>query len=272
LSPPRSNTPILRTNLSPTCRTIFQGNGESYEARLHRNWRNHSRDGYGPVFLGRRTHRFSTVTIASSNQDVLDDSETVVIAVRPQVVREVLSELRFRPDHLVVSVVSSFPWQAIAGLVAPARRVTRAVPLPSTAKRLSPTAIYPPNHAIEDLFALLGAVYPVETEDEFDAVCAVTATIATYFAFANTTSTWLVRNGISEASARDYVARMMLGFTSAAVDAPEVGFQSLAREHATAGGINEQFLNHFLAAGLLEKVTHALDAVKERITAASKTL
>ena len=216
-------------------------------------------------------HRFSTVTIASSNQDVLDDSETVVIAMRPQVVREVLSELRFRPEHQVVSVVSSFPWQAIAELVAPARRLTRAVPLPSTAKRLSPTAIYPPNHAIEDLFALLGAVYPVETEDEFDAVCAVTATIATYFAFANTTSTWLVRNGISEASARDYVARMMLGFTSAAVDAPEVGFQSLAREHATAGGINEQFLNHFLAAGLLEKVAHGLDAVKQRITVASKT-
>jgi pyrroline-5-carboxylate reductase len=114
--------------------------------------------------------RFAGVTVASSNQEVLDDCETAVIAVRPQVAQNVLSELRFRPDHKVISVVAA---------------------LPSTAKRLSPTAIYPPDRLVEKLFATIGTVFAVETEEEFDAMCAATATIASYFAFTNAVASWL---------------------------------------------------------------------------------
>jgi predicted dinucleotide-binding enzyme len=49
-------------------------------------------------------NRFPNVSIASSNQDVLDHCDTVMIAVRPQVAGSVLSELRFRPGHCVISV------------------------------------------------------------------------------------------------------------------------------------------------------------------------
>jgi pyrroline-5-carboxylate reductase len=79
---------------------------------------------------------FRGVSVASSNQDVLDSCDTVVIAVRPPIVRSVLSELRFRPDHRVISVVSALSLQKLAELVAPATHITRAVPLPSTAKRI----------------------------------------------------------------------------------------------------------------------------------------
>ena len=34
-----------------------------------------------------------------------------------------------------------------------------------------------------ELFAGIGTVFSVESENEFDAMCAVTATIAAYFAF-----------------------------------------------------------------------------------------
>ena len=217
-------------------------------------------------------NRFPSVTIGSSNQDVLDLCEIIVIAVRPPVVRQALSELRFRTNHHVISVVSSFLLQTMSELVAPAARVTRAVPLPSTERRLGPTAICPPDPVAEDLFGALGTIFPVTTEHEFDAFCTVTATIATTLTFADAVAGWLARNGVSEKSARDYVARMLFGLTRAAVDEPELSFQSLAREHATAGGINEQFLNQLLAAGLLDNVTRGLDAVMARIQLASKTL
>src|SRR5580692_1158766 len=50
--------------------------------------------------------RFPGISVASSNQEVLDRSDTVVIGVRPSVAQPVLAELGFRPDHQVISLVS----------------------------------------------------------------------------------------------------------------------------------------------------------------------
>ena len=42
--------------------------------------------------------KFTSVTVAASNQAVLDGSEVVMLAVRPQVATGVLSELKFRAE------------------------------------------------------------------------------------------------------------------------------------------------------------------------------
>jgi pyrroline-5-carboxylate reductase len=99
-------------------------------------------------------NRFHGISVASCNQEVLDRSATIVIAVRPSAARDVLSELAFRPDHRVISLVSALSLRSLSELVAPAVRIARAVPLPSAAKQLSPTAIYPPDPMAFELFAL----------------------------------------------------------------------------------------------------------------------
>src|SRR5262245_12682027 len=63
--------------------------------------------------------KFPNVTVAASNQMVLDGSDVVMLAVRPQVAAEVLSELRFRPDHHVVSLMAIIVLDKVAELVAP---------------------------------------------------------------------------------------------------------------------------------------------------------
>jgi len=200
----------------------------------------------------------------------VDDCETVIIAVRPQVARSVLSELRFRPSHCIISVVSALPVRRISELVSPASRIVRAVPLPSTAKRIGPTAIYPPDPIAGKIFAAIGTVFDVESEDEFEAICAATATIAASYAFLDVIAAWLSRNGISEPKAREYISRMVLGLTKTSVEAPEETFQSLSNHHATAGGTNEQFLKHMVENGFLESASRGLDAVLHRIKAASR--
>ena len=101
------------------------------------------------------SNRFKGISVASSNQEVLDHSDTIVIAVRPAAARSVLSELRFSPDHQIFSLVSGLSLLSLSRLVPPATRIARAVPLPSTARRLSPTAICPADPAALDLFAEL---------------------------------------------------------------------------------------------------------------------
>jgi pyrroline-5-carboxylate reductase len=211
-------------------------------------------------------HRFPSVSIAASNQDVLDRSEMVVLAVRPQIAPEVIAELRFRPDHRVVSLVSGLSLQRASGLSAPAAKVTRAVPLPSVAARRGPTVIYPADPAVADLFAALGTAFEVAEEAEFEAFCAATATMASYFAFADTIAAWLVDHGIPPSQARDYMARVFCGLANTAVDAPARSFEALAAEHATKGGINEQLLGHLREQQVFESLSAGMDAIMRRIT------
>jgi len=79
----------------------------------------------------------------------------------------------------------------------------------------------------------------------------------------------LTQQGIPESKARDYIGRLFFGLTTTAVEASQRGFQSFAAKHATAGGINEQFLQHLVERGLLTSVSEALDAVFHRINAQS---
>jgi pyrroline-5-carboxylate reductase len=210
-------------------------------------------------------NRFDGISVATSNQEVLENSDVIVIAVRPGVVRDVVSGLRFRPEHQVISVVAGLSLRSLAELVAPAVRIARAVPLPSAAKRLSPTAIYPPDPTAVEIFAAVGTVFPVKREKDFDAMSASSATIASYLAFTETIASWLEQQDVSGTQARDYIAQLFYGVTSGAVEAPERGFQAVAATYATAGGLNEQLLRHLSEHGFLTRVTEGLDAVLRRI-------
>lgn len=213
--------------------------------------------------------RAPNVTVAGSNQDVLDASETIVLAVRPPMARGVLADLRFRPDHRVISVMAGLSRQQIAEWVAPAAHVVRAVPLPAAAKRRSPTMIFPPDAAVAALFAPLGSPVEVESEHEFEALSATTAALAAHFAFSDTLAAWLTRQGVPQAKARDYVSHMILALAADAVDAPGHDFHELANECATPGGMNEQVLRQLTEGGVFARLSEALDAILRRATGKS---
>jgi pyrroline-5-carboxylate reductase len=215
---------------------------------------------------------FPGISVASSNQGVLDHCDTIVIAVRPSVVQGVVSELRFRPSHQVISLVSSLSLQRLSELVALAERIARAVPLPSAAHRMSPTGIYPAESFAVEVFAAVGEVFPAENESQFDAICATTATIAFDFALKETLASWLEQHGVPARQAKDYVARLFLGVATGVVETSGRSLESLAASHATAGGINEQFLKHLVNDGLLSRVSEGLDAILQRIAGKSRNL
>src|SRR5215475_11388411 len=56
----------------------------------------------------RLAERYSFAAVARDNQAVIDGSDIVFLAVRPQVAAEVLGGLKFRPDQRVVSLIAAF--------------------------------------------------------------------------------------------------------------------------------------------------------------------
>ncbi|MGC4055644.1 MAG: pyrroline-5-carboxylate reductase [Paludibaculum sp.] len=213
--------------------------------------------------------RYENVSVCQSNQAVLDASDTVVLAVRPQVASEVLSQVHFSPAHTVISLIAGFPTPRLADLVRPATRISRAIPLPSTAQRRSPIAAYPARSAAAALFAPLGQVFELEIEDHLNAFSTATSTMAAYFAFMGQISAWVAAQGIPEQQARQYIAQLFAGLAGTGLETAEISPAELAAAHSTPGGLNEQVLRHLTSHGVFNILTDALDAVHRRASGAS---
>ncbi|GLS34134.1 pyrroline-5-carboxylate reductase [Mesorhizobium albiziae] len=209
--------------------------------------------------------RYPDVRVAPDNQTVLDNCDTVMLAVRPQIAHDVLAQLRFRRDHHVVSLIATLSREEVAALIAPVERVTKALPMPMVASRQGATIICPPDPAIAALFGKLGKVIEVEDAAEFDALSVATATFATYFKYLDTLHAWLKNHGVADAKARDYVAALFKALGSAPETMPDAGFTLLAEDYATRGGINEQVLRELTARGLFDAFAESLDGVHRRI-------
>lgn len=208
------------------------------------------------------------VRIAGDNQEVLDASDTVMLVVRPQVARDVLSELRFVPDHRVVSLIATVPLEEVAALTAPAERVVRALPMPMIAHHQGATIVYPPDREVAALFGGMGEVVEVAQASEFDALSVVTATYATYFKYLDTLHRWLEAHEVDGTKARDYITALYSALANAPAMSPDASFTALSAEYATRGGINEQVVSALTERGVFDVFSETLDAVHRRILGA----
>jgi pyrroline-5-carboxylate reductase len=95
---------------------------------------------------------------------------------------------------------------------------------------------------------------------------ASTAAIAAHFAYLNTICQWLVAQGVSDTAARRHVASTFAGL-AANLRGQEPDFEKLARDDATPGGINEQFLGVLEQAPVFDVV--GLNRVLDRLASRS---
>jgi pyrroline-5-carboxylate reductase len=223
-----------------------------------------------PQVAARLASAFAQVRVAGSNQDVIDVSDTVFLAVRPQVAQEVLAALAFRPEQRIISLVAMHSRDRIAALVRPAASVCCAVPLPTVAMGLGPTVIFPPDPVAASLFNRLGMAVEVANESELQALWASTALMATYFTLLDTVASWLAGRGVSASTAREYIAMVFdgLGRVPRQSGAP---FAQLAAEFKTRGGLNEQAAEQLRRSGVFDACALALDAILARIEGGNAT-
>jgi pyrroline-5-carboxylate reductase len=209
--------------------------------------------------------RFRTVTIASTNQEVIDQSDVVVLCVLPHHAEKVLGQLAFRETRGVVSAMAGVHLTVLQNLVFPARDVARSIPAPAVATRSSVTPIYPSTEAARDLYDRLGGRLELADELAYEAVSAASATVEAYFHYLGAIADWLAAHGVADTDARQYVAATFSDL-SEEMDTTDVNFSALARAHTTKGGLNEQFAKHLTSKGTFTAVGEGLDAVLARLS------
>jgi pyrroline-5-carboxylate reductase len=226
------------------------------------------------LFLSPRNEELSTSLAArypgvhrlAGNQEVVDASEIVILAVRPPVAKEVLGALRFRADQTVVSLVALLPYQSLRELTQPAAVACRAIPLPTVVQHNCPIPLHNADGRVERLFGYLGETMRVADEKGLHALWTLTGLITPYYDLLAALSEWTVAHGVDPATANTYVADLFQSLSFLAQQSKPVDFGELARHAATKGGINEQAGKEIATAGAHESWKLAADRVLLRFS------
>lgn len=230
------------------------------------------RDEPPTVFLSPRSRtvgqelatRFPNVHVCNSNQDVLDNATSIVVAVRPQMARTVFAEMSFRPQHVVISVVAGVRLERLRDWAAPATHVVRAIPLPAAARAASLTAMYPDSATARELFSRVGGVLVPDDETTLEALSAATATFAAHLDYLTTIVGWLTDHGVDHGAATAYVTHIF-GQLGQSLSQDAGSLAALTERHMTPGGINQQFMTDLRRGGVPDVVRRALDRILARL-------
>ena len=208
--------------------------------------------------------RFPQVRRATSNQAVLDRSQVVLLGLRPGVAPDILKDLRFSADHTVLSFIPVIPHATLASLVLPARGVYKVLPLPYVARHLGLVPFFPPDAGVAERLRALGEPMPVREERELHLLWAVTGLISPFYALMEVIQSWCTAGGADPATSKRYTASMYASLASLAEGKTGMGFDDLAREAATPGGLNQMALGMIEEGTTFTDLRRALDAILER--------
>lgn len=203
------------------------------------------------------------VTVADSNQAVVDGCDLVILAVRPQVADMVIKPLVLPPTRPVISLVAGLHIGTLTAWTG-VQAVCRAIPLPFVERLEGVTPVFPPHPAAMQIFAALGTALPVEDLAAYDSYAAASALMGSYFGLLETACAWMVAQGHSEADAAQYL-RGLFGSLGDVLRTSPAGFEQLREDHSTKGGLNEMIFQRFIEGGGGAAMQAALTAAFKRV-------
>lgn len=193
--------------------------------------------------------QFDEVTIAD-NQDVLDESDVIFLGLMAEHAADVLSELHFRPDHKVISLMAGADLQQVQNLVSPAGTSVIMIPFPNIARGNSPILTQGDNALILQLFAPRNQIYLVANTQEMQSCLAAQAVLSPALKLVNTAETWL--DAACPGGAQGFLRHLV---ASNLEDDTGVTLQALD----TPGGYNQRLRDHMEKSGMSKALTCGLD-------------
>lgn len=210
---------------------------------------------------------FEQVKIEKSNQNLVDSSGIVVLAVLPQNAEEIISPLHFKPHQKIISLLAGLRVAEVAPWVKPAKILIRSVPLPCSAKHVGPIVIYPYDEEIAALFGLIGKIFLAAEESEIESFSIITALMAPYYSILQEVTEWAADAGIERKRAADYIVSMFGALLSLVEELKNGDTSKLIQTSMTPGGINELAVKIISEQGGFDLWYKSLEAVKKRVEA-----
>ena len=181
--------------------------------------------------------RFKKVIVSNNNQQVIDRSSWVFLAVTPNVGNKILKRLNFNKSKKVISLISTININRLKKITKN-RNISRVIPLPFIGMRKGPIIICPKDNKLKNFFKHLGKVIELTSENKSKSFWATSSFMASFYNLLNETSSWLVSKGIKRNEAENYTRELFLALSEDAVNKNKISLNQLVVESQTPGGTN----------------------------------
>ena len=220
------------------------------------------------------------VNVSTSNDDVINNSDVVVLAVKPQVLEDVAKAAAAsiqRKQSLVVSIAAGVSQKSLSQWLGKEIAIVRCMPNTPALVLTGATALHANNNVsvqqrdlAENIMRSVGIALWVDNEPELDAVTAVSGSgPAYYFLLMEAMEKVAVELGLSETTARLLVQQTALGAAKIALESSESPEQ-LRKRVTSPGGTTQQAIDVFQQGGFVELVAKAVQAARNRSIEMSK--
>ena len=96
------------------------------------------------------SRKFKRVKVVNNNQEIIDKSSWIFIAVVPKVAKSILQNLHFKKNQTIISFVSTANMTFLKKTLYPATNIIKAAPLPTIKHKLGPIVLFPNNKKVPD--------------------------------------------------------------------------------------------------------------------------
>ena len=200
--------------------------------------------------------------VAKDNQAVVDGSDIIIIAVLPNQVKDMLSQLEFSDKKTVISTAAGFTYKELLPLVAPAFAACAMMPGLANAIGKGPSILFPKNNMAVDFLRMLGPVHIMDDWQDFTTAAVFGGFSGMSFSFMADIINWFINQGLDQETARKLVAQTLIGNASALLDNQQ-DLNQLIDSIATKGGITELGISNIKNSR--DDWQKALDAISTRI-------
>jgi pyrroline-5-carboxylate reductase len=218
------------------------------------------------------------IRVTNSNADVVTSSDVVLLAVYPQVVKQILPEIAslVTDRHLIVSIAAGITTRQIIDGLGAARRVARVMPntpaligAGAAAFCIAGTATDRDAQFIHNLLGVVGRAWQVE-ERHLDAVTGLSGSGPAYvFAIIEALSDGGVRMGLPRTIATALAAQTVFGSAKMLIDTGLHPGQ-LKDQVTSPGGTTIAGMHALERAGLRAALMNAVEAATQRSLELSK--
>jgi pyrroline-5-carboxylate reductase len=214
------------------------------------------------------------VNVSASNEDIVNETEVIVLAVKPQILSEVaqqVSSLIQKRNPLVVSIAAGISQNSLSRWLGAEMAIVRCMPNTPALVLTGATALYANDkvsaeqrNLAETILRSVGIALWVQDESQLDAVTAVSGSGPAYFfLLMEAMEKTAVELGLNEVTAR------LLGAAKIALESSESPEQ-LRKRVTSPGGTTQRAIETFQQGGFNELVTKALHAARDRSIEMSK--
>jgi len=225
------------------------------------------------IFVSKRNSKISSylrkknkkIIVTKENQEIINKSNWIFLAVTPSVGEKIIKELKFKPNQKIISFISTITIPRLKRMIKVKADIVRAIPLPPISLKEGPIPICPPNKKVKKFFDQLGSTIEIKNEKLSINFWSTSGMMASYYNLLRTMSDWLIKRGVKRLDAQKYITSLFLALSKDAVINTEKDLKYLVKESQTPKGLNEQALKDISRKKVYKSVVEALNNIHKRL-------